>query len=80
MTQNKKMTITYWKSLKRGSRERALKYCFPISPCIVEMLLDEMPTRKTIKKGFWAIVFGKIQIPGDNRFYKTCYMNETYLA
>ena len=79
-TKNKKLTIKYWCSLSRGSRERALKYCFPISPSIVEMLLDETPTKIEIKEGFWSVVFKRITIPADNRFYKTCYMNQTYLA
>ena len=75
-TKNKKLTIKYWCSLSRGSRERALKYCFPISPSIVEMLLDETPTRFEIKEGFWSVVFKRITIPADNRFYKTCYMTK----
>ena len=79
-TKNKKLTIKYWCSLSRGSRERALKFCFPISPSIVEMLLDETPTRFEIKEGFWSVVFTRITIPRDNRHYKTCFMNQTYLA
>ena len=79
-TKNKKLTIKYWCSLSRGSRERALKFCFPISPSIVEMLLDETPTTSEIKNGFWLVVFRRITIPQDHSFYKTCYMNETYLA
>ena len=66
---NKKLTIKYWCSLSRGSRERALKFCFPISPSIVEMLLDETPTTFEIKEGFWLVVFKRITIPADNRFY-----------
>ena len=79
-TKNKKLTIKYWCSLSRGSRERALKFCFPISPSIVEMLLDETPTRFEIKEGFWSVVFTRITIPRDNRHYRTCFMNHTYLA
>lgn len=79
-TKNKKLTIKYWCSLSRGSRERALKFCFPISPSIVEMLLDETPTRFEIKEGFWSVVFTRITIPRDNRHYRTCFMNQTYLA
>ncbi len=77
---NKKLTIKYWCSLSRGSRERALKFCFPISPSIVEMLLDETPTKFEIKEGFWRVVFQRITIPRDHSFYKTCFMNQTYLA
>lgn len=79
-TKNKKLTIKYWCSLSRSSKERALKYCFPIHPSIVEMLLNEKPTTKEIKEGFWYLVFKHITIPKDNKVYKTCYMNETYLA
>ena len=79
-TKNKKLTIKYWCSLSRASRERALKYCFPISPSIVEMLLDETPTKFEIKELFWSVVFMRITIPRDNRHYRTCFMNETYLA
>jgi hypothetical protein len=79
-TKNKKLTIKYWCNLSRGSRERALKYCFPLSTSIVEMLLDETPTRFEIKEGFWSVVFTRITIPRDNRHYRTCFMNQTYLA
>lgn len=77
---NKKLTIKYWCSLSRSSRERALKYCYPIHPSIVSLLLDERPTTREVKNGFWSVVFRKITIPADNKFYKTCFMNETYLA
>ncbi len=79
-TKNKKLTIKYWCSLSRGSRERALRFCFPLSTSIVEMLLDETPTRFEIKEGFWSVVFTRITIPRDNRHYRTCFMNQTYLA
>ena len=79
-TKNKKLTIKYWCSLSRNSRERALRFCFPLSTSIVEMLLDEIPTKFEIKEGFWSVVFKRITIPKDNRHYKTCFMNETYLA
>ena len=80
---NKKLTIKYWKSLSRGSKERALKFVFPISPAIVSMLLDEDPTTEDIKHGFWSLVFRKIRIPEPdergNRHYKTVFMNSTYI-
>ena len=79
-TKNKKLTIKYWCRLPRASRERALRYCYPLHESIVQMLLDEKPTTSEIKEGFWSVVFRKITIPADSRFYKTCYMNETYLA
>ena len=80
---NKKLTIKYWKSLSKGSKERALKFVFPISPAIVSMLLDEDPTTEEIKHGFWSLVFRKIRIPEPdergNRHYKTVFMNSTYI-
>ena len=80
---NKKLTIKYWKSLSKGSKERALKFVFPISPAIVSMLLDEDPTTEEIKHGFWSLVFRKIRIPEpDERgywHYKTIFMNSTYI-
>jgi hypothetical protein len=78
-SKSKKMTIKYWNGLSRGSRERALKYCYPIHGAIVEMLLDEKPTTKEIKDGWWTTVFKKVRIPDDNRVYKTVIDNRTYL-
>ena len=79
----KKLTIKYWCSLERGSQERALKHCFPIHQGIVDMLLDEKPSKAEIDNGFWGIVFRKIREvkPDDRgyRHYKTCYMNSTYI-
>ena len=82
-TRTKKLTIKYWQSLERGSRERALRFVFPISPAIVSMLLDEKPTQEEIKHGFWSLVFRKIRIlePDERgyRHYKTVFMNSTYI-
>ena len=78
-SKTKKMTISYWNGLSRGSRERALKYCYPIHGAIVEMLLDEKPTTKEVKDGWWTTVFRKVRIPDDNRVYKTVIDNRTYL-
>lgn len=75
----KKMTIKYWNGLSEGSRKRALQYCYPIHPAIVEMLLGEKPTTKEIKDGWWTTVFRKVRIPDDNRVYKTVIDNRTYL-
>lgn len=74
---DKKMTISYWNSLSRGSKERALKYCFPIHSSIVEMLLDEKPNHVTDKDSWWYTVFSKVRIP-VNSSYKT-KVNNTYL-
>lgn len=79
----KKLTIRFWKSLETGSKERALKFCFPTNPSIVRMLLDEDPTTEEIKHGFWSIVFNHIREvkPDDRgyRHYKTCHLNTTYI-
>ena len=74
---DKKMTISYWMSLSRGSKERALKYCFPIHQSIVEMLLDEKPNHVTEQGSWWHTVFSKVRIP-VNSSYKT-KVNNTYL-
>lgn len=74
---DKKMTISYWNSLSRDSKERALKYCFPIHPAIVEMLLDEKPNHVTDKSSWWHTVFSKVRVP-VNSSYRT-KVNNTYL-
>lgn len=74
---DKKMTISYWNSLSKGSQERALKYCFPIHASIVEMLLNEKPNHVTEKGSWWWQVFSKVRIP-LNSSYKT-KVNNTYL-
>jgi hypothetical protein len=43
------------------------------------MLLDEKPTTKEVKDGWWTTVFRKVRIPDDNRVYKTVIDNRTYL-
>jgi hypothetical protein len=78
-SKSKKMTIKYWNSLSEGSRKRALQYCYPIHPAIVDMMLGEKPTTEEIKNGWWSIVFRKVRIPDDNRAYKTVIDNRTYL-
>lgn len=74
---DKKMTISYWISLSRSSKERALKYCFPIHQSIVEMLLDEKPNHVTDKSSWWYTVFTKVRVP-VNSSYKT-KVDNTYL-
>lgn len=78
-SKSKKMTIKYWNGLSEGSRKRALQYCYPIHPSIVDMLLDEKPTTQEIKNGWWTIVFRKVRIPDDNSYYRTVIDNRTYL-
>ena len=46
MGKTKKMTIKYWNSLEKGSRKRALQFCYPTLPATVDMLLNDKP-RKT---------------------------------
>lgn len=75
MARSKKMTIKYWNSLSRGSRERALKYCFPTLPFTVEMLLDEKPRNVKDRGEYWWYVFSKVRIPDDNSAYKTVIDN-----
>ncbi len=79
----KKLTIKYWKSLPRDSKERALKFVFPIHDAIVQMLLDEDPTTEEIKNGFWSLVFKKIREPLPDEYgpspYKTVFMNRTWI-
>lgn len=74
---DKKMTISYWVSLSRDSKERALKYCFPIHAEVVKMLLDEKPAHVTDKSSWWYTVFSKVRVP-LNSSYKT-KVNNTYL-
>jgi len=61
----KKMTIKYWESLSESSRKRALQYCYPIHPAIVEMLMNEKPD---LKSEWWKMVFKKVRIPSPPVF------------
>ena len=70
----KKMTIRYWNSLERSSKERALHYVFPTMKFTVEMLLDEQPN---LKNDLWKFVWRKVRIPIES-YYKTV-VNGTYL-
>ena len=71
----KKMTLKYWAALSESSKKRALQYCFPIHPAIVEMLMNEKPD---LKSGWWQMVFKKVRIPAPGSYYKTV-VNNTYL-
>jgi hypothetical protein len=73
----KKMTIRYWNSLERGSRERALCHVFPINRCIVDMLLDEEPNPK--QSPFWGLVWKKVRIPNSESYYKTVINKTTFV-
>ena len=70
----RKMTLKYWNSLSKGSKERALHYVFPTMKCTVEMLLDEQPN---LKNDLWKFVWRKVRIPNDS-YYKTV-VNGAYL-
>lgn len=70
------MTIKYWLSLSEGSKKRALTYVFPIHKSIVEMLMDQTPSRKD---HWWQYVFKKVRIPEDGSSYKTVINNSIYL-
>ena len=72
----KAMTIKYWLQLSDGSRRRALTYVFPIHKSIVEMLMDQTPSRKD---HWWQYVFKKVRIPEDGCTYKTVINNSIYL-
>lgn len=73
----KKMTIRYWNSLERSSRERALCHVFPINRCIVDMLLDEEPNPK--QSPFWGLVWKKVRIPNKESYYKTVINKTTFV-
>lgn len=73
----RKMTLKYWNSLPKGSKERALSHVFPINRCIVDMLLDEAPNPK--QSPFWGLVWKKVRIPEKESYYKTVVHKNTYL-
>ena len=70
----RKMTLKYWNSLSKGSKERALHHVFPTLKFTVEMLLDEQPN---LKNGLWKLVWRKVRIPIES-YYKTV-VNGAYL-
>ena len=72
---NRKMTKTYWASLSRSSRERALISVFPLNRAAADMLLEEKPN---LTDPWWQIVWRHVRIPADNSHYKTC-VNNVYI-
>ena len=72
---NKKMTLSYWNSLSRGSKYRALCFVFGPHQCLANIYADEKPN---LKDGMWKLIFKKIHIPEDHSHYKTC-VNQTYV-
>ena len=75
MRKTKKMTIKYWNSLEKGSRKRALQFCYPTLPTTVDMLLNEKPRKDD---PWWKRVFNKVRIPDNDSFYKTV-VDHTYI-
>ena len=71
----KKLTIKYWNTLERSSKERALSMVYGNQYGIINMLLNEKPNKKN---PFWKIVFSKVKIAEDEH-YKTI-VSGTYLC
>ncbi len=69
MSNTKKMTIKYWKSLSKDSKKRALMQCFGAQPGLVRIMLTEVPTPG---HGLWKIAFDKIKQTEVGNHYKTC--------
>lgn len=72
---SRKMTIKYWNSLSRGSKERALTCVFPLNKPLVNMLLDEKPN---LKRDWWQYVFKKAK-QTDSSHYKV-EVNGVYMC
>ena len=71
----KKLTIKYWNTLKRSSKERALSMVYGNQHGIINMLLNEKPKKKS---PVLKIVFNKVRIAEDSH-YKTI-VSGTYLC
>ncbi len=70
----KSLTIKYWNTLERSSKERALSRVYGNQHGIINMLLSENPNKKS---PFWKIVFTKVKIADDGH-YRTI-VDGTYL-
>ena len=75
MRKTRKLTIKYWNSLEKGSRKRALQFCYPTLPATVEMLLNDKPRKDA---PWWKRVFDKVRIPDKDSYYKTV-VDHTYI-
>ena len=75
MRKTRKLTIKYWNSLEKGSRKRALQFCYPTLPTTVEMLLNDKPRKDD---PWWKRVFDKVRIPDGDSYYKTV-VDHTYI-
>lgn len=76
----KKISIKYWNTLSKGSKERALRACYPNGEPIVRMMIEQKPD---LKDFFWKRAFSMIRVPdadaNGHRHYKTC-VNRVYYA
>ena len=79
MRKTRNLTIKYWNSLEKGSRKRALQFCYPTLPATVEMLLNDKPRKDD---PWWKRVFDKVRIPeadaNGRQYYKTV-VDHTYI-
>ena len=79
MRKTRKLTIKYWNSLEKGSRKRALQFCYPTLPATVEMLLNDKPRKDD---PWWKRVFDKVRTPeadaNGRQYYKTV-VDHTYI-
>lgn len=71
----KRMTIAYWNTLQKGSKQRALTYVYPLMKSTVEAMATEKPDLSSFR---WKRAFRAIRIPEDNKVYKTC-VNQTFI-
>ena len=79
MRKTRKLTIKYWNSLEKGSRKRALQFCYTTLPATVDMLLNDKPRKDD---PWWKRVFDKVRIPeadaNGRQYYKTV-VDHTYI-
>lgn len=71
----KRITIAYWNTLQKGSKQRALTYVYPLMKSTVEAMATEKPD---LSNFLWKRAFSAIRIPEDNKVYKTC-VNRTFI-
>ena len=71
----RQMSLSYWNTLSRGSKFRALCFVFGPYQSMANMYADEKPDKKN---AMWKMIFRRIRIPEDHSHYKTC-VNKTYI-
>lgn len=69
------MTASYWNSLCRESKERALSFVFGYQKTWIDLCLSEKPD---LNDGVWKMIFRKVRIPEDHTHYKTS-VNNTFI-